>query len=279
MTSPVFVVGHVNPDTDSIASAIGYAWLLKERDGIDTIASRSGSINSQTAYILKLLNMDPPFLINDASPRFESVVRRLDTTTKEMPLSAAWTISTRTGGIAPVLDNDGKPYGLINGRSLFNYIATLTGIHPTKNDIRISEILEAPCSEAADTEVKKFQINTKIKDVVDRILREEGDDFFVVDEAGRYVGICRQRDLLNPPRMKIIMVDHNEPQQSVASLEEAQLIEILDHHRLGNPSTHAPIRMSLISLVVQVLCIRKVGDSVISARQILQALSRRCSTL
>ena len=245
MASPVFVVGHVNPDTDSIASAIGYAWLLKERDGLDTIASRAGSINSQTAYILKLLNIDPPFLINDASPRFESVVRRLDTTTKEMPLSAAWTISTRTGGIAPVLDHDGMPYGLITGRSLFNYIATLTGIHPTKNDIRISKILEAPCSEAADTTVKKFQINTKIKDVVDRILREEGDDFFVVDEAGRYVGICRQRDLLNPPRMKIIMVDHNEPQQSVASLEEAQLIEILDHHRLGNPSTHAPIRMSV----------------------------------
>jgi manganese-dependent inorganic pyrophosphatase len=41
------------------------------------------------------------------------------------------------------------------------------------------------------------------------------------------------------------MVDHNEAQQSVASLEEAELIEILDHHRLGNPSTHMPIRMSV----------------------------------
>ena len=81
--------------------------------------------------------------------------------------------------------------------------------------------------------------------MINRILREEGDEFFVVDENGRYVGICRQRDLLNPPRLQIIMVDHNEAQQSVASLEEAQLLEILDHHRLGNPSTHVPIRMSV----------------------------------
>jgi manganese-dependent inorganic pyrophosphatase len=43
----------------------------------------------------------------------------------------------------------------------------------------------------------------------------------------------------------LILVDHNEPQQSVPSLEEAELLEILDHHRLGNPSTHIPIKMSV----------------------------------
>jgi len=245
MASPVYVVGHVNPDTDSIASAISYAWLLKERDNLDTVAARAGSINSQTAFILKMLKIDPPYLINDASPRFESVVRRLDTTTKDMPLSDAWAISTRTGGIAPVLESDGTPFGLITGSSLFNYISTLTGTHPQKSNVGIGKILEAPCWEAADTGIKKFTVNTKIKDVLERILREEGDEFFVIDENGRYVGICRQRDLLNPPRMKVIMVDHNEAQQSIASLEEAQLLEILDHHRLGNPSTHYPIRMSV----------------------------------
>ena len=55
-------------------------------------------------------------------------------------------------------------------------------------------------------------------------------------------GSSRQRDLLNPPRIRLILVDHNEPQQSVPSLEEAELLEILDHHRLGNPSTHIPIK-------------------------------------
>jgi len=81
--------------------------------------------------------------------------------------------------------------------------------------------------------------------VLNRILREEGDEVWVVDENGRYVGICRQKDLLNPPRLKVVLVDHNEPSQSVASLEEAELLEILDHHRLGNPSTHSPIKMTV----------------------------------
>lgn len=245
MVSPIYVVGHVNPDTDSIASAIGYAWLIRERDGLDAVGARAGTINIQTAWILKLLNLEPPLLINDASPRFDSVIRRLDSTTKGMPLKDAWTIATRTGGIAPVLDNDGTPYGLITGRSLFKFISEMMGINPQQNEGGISKMLDYPCESAAETKFLKFSINTKIKDVIERILREEGDEFFVVDDSGRYMGICRQRDLLHPPRIKIILVDHNEAQQSVASLEEAQLIEILDHHRLGNPSTHTPIRMSV----------------------------------
>jgi manganese-dependent inorganic pyrophosphatase len=45
--------------------------------------------------------------------------------------------------------------------------------------------------------------------------------------------------------MKVILVDHNEPRQAIAHLEEAELLEILDHHRLGNPSTHIPIKFSV----------------------------------
>jgi manganese-dependent inorganic pyrophosphatase len=67
----------------------------------------------------------------------------------------------------------------------------------------------------------------------------------VVDENGLYGGIARQRDVLNPPRLKIILVDHNEPRQAIAALEEAELLEILDHHRLGNPHTHTPIRFTV----------------------------------
>jgi manganese-dependent inorganic pyrophosphatase len=59
------------------------------------------------------------------------------------------------------------------------------------------------------------------------------------------VGVCRQRDLLNPPRLNIVLVDHNEPRQALAHLEDADLLEILDHHRLGNPSTHVPIRFTV----------------------------------
>jgi len=66
-----------------------------------------------------------------------------------------------------------------------------------------------------------------------------------VDENGLYLGVCRQRDLLNPPRLKVILVDHNEPRQALGAIEETELLEILDHHRLGNSSTHIPIRFTV----------------------------------
>jgi manganese-dependent inorganic pyrophosphatase len=245
MMSSVYVVGHVNPDTDSIAAAIGYAWLLRERDGLDAISARAGATNLQSSWVLKKLGLDTPVLITDASPRFESVVRRLDTTLPDRPLSEAWTIANRTEGIAPVLNPDGTPFGLVTGRSLFNFLSQQVGVRPDRRNLPISEILQLPCDQAADTHVLKFQVNAKIRDNLQRLLREEGDEFWVIDEAGHYVGICRQRDLLNPPRLKIIMVDHNEQQQSIGSMEEAELLEILDHHRLGNPSTHTPIKMTV----------------------------------
>lgn len=241
----IYVTGHVNPDTDSIAAALGYAWLLRERDQLNTIAARAGAINPQTAWVLKTLELDHPVLLTDASPRFESVTRRIDTTTPEKPLREAWSIANRTGGIAPVLESDRTPFGLITGRSLFNFLSRSVGLNPQHNEKKISEILEFPCGEAADVHVPQFQVSTRIRDVINRVLRAEGDEFWVVDEQNKYVGICRQKDLLEPPRLKIILVDHNEIQQSVASLDEAELLEILDHHRLGNQSTHAPIRFTV----------------------------------
>src|SRR4030067_2988304 len=75
MVEPIYVIGHVNPDTDSIAAAVGYAWLLRERDGVDTVAARAGAINPQTTWVLKRLGLEPPLLLTDASPRFEAVTR------------------------------------------------------------------------------------------------------------------------------------------------------------------------------------------------------------
>ena len=226
--SSIYVIGHVNPDTDSIASAMGYAWLLHERDGADTIAARAGAINLQTAWVIKYLGLEAPLLLTDASPRFESVMRRLDTTQPEKPLREAWGIASRTGGIAPILRQDGTPYGLMTGRSLFEFVNRLVGPMTRAREMRINEILDVPCQQAADIRVPKVQATTRIRDVLERLLREEGDEFWVLDDEGRYLGICRQRDLLNPPRLKLILVDHNEAQQAVPSLEEAQLLEILD---------------------------------------------------
>lgn len=241
----VYVIGHVNPDTDAIASAMGYAWLLQERDSLNAIAARAGAINRQTSWVLRTLKMEPPLLFNDASPRFESVMRRLDTVTPDRPLSEAWAILSRTGGVAPVVNPDGTPYGLISGKSLFNFLSRHMGPHPRNKDMTLAELLEIPCKEAAETEIARYLATTRIRDVIRRLLRDEVDEFWVLDDNQRYLGICRQRDLLDPPRLKIILVDHNESQQALGSLDEAELVEILDHHRLGNPTTHEPIRFTV----------------------------------
>ena len=191
MASPIYVTGHVNPDTDSIASAMGYAWLLRERDGLDAVASRAGAINAQTAWVIKHLGLEAPFLLTDASPRFESVLHRFDTTMPDSPLREAWMIATRTKGVAPIVNQDGTPYGLITGESLFDFLSKMVGPHPRRQDVKISELLDMPCSEAAETRVPKFQSSTRIRDVINRLLREDRDEYFVVDDNGCYIGICR----------------------------------------------------------------------------------------
>jgi len=240
-----YIIGHVNPDTDSIASAMGYAWLLRERDGGDFVAARAGPTNPQTTWVLRQLGLEAPLLLNDASPRFESVTRRLDTTHPDRPLREAWAIANRTWGVAPVVNDDGSPFGLVTGTSLFAFLGQLVGTHSHRQEISLAEILERPCLEASNQDVPRFPVGSRIRDAINRILRQEGDDFLVVDDHGLYLGVCRQRDALNPPRMRLILVDHNEARQALGALDEAELVEILDHHRLGNPSTHTPIKFSV----------------------------------
>lgn len=240
-----YIIGHVNPDTDSIASAMGYAWFLHELDGGDYVAARAGPVNPQTTWVLKRLGLESPVLLNDASPRFESVSIRLDTASPNDPLRDAWAIASRTWGVAPIINPDGTPFGLVNGPSLFALLSKLIGPHPRRQEMRISDILELPCRDASNTKVPKFNNSDRIRDSILRILRAEGDDFWVIDEDGYYVGVCRQREVLNPPRLRLILVDHNEPGQAIKSLEEAELVEILDHHRLGSATTHIPIRFTL----------------------------------
>ncbi len=243
MSDQIFVIGHVNPDTDSIAAALGYAWLLRERDKASAVSARAGAVNPQTSWVLKRLNLDAPVLLTDASPRFESITQRFDTLRPDSQLGAAWTLASRTGGLAPVVSEDGKPYGLINGMSLFKYFTDTLG--PRPGETTVHEMMSVSCREAVDTTVPKYVASAKIRDSLSKILRDEYNDYWVVDESGHYLGIAHQRDALNPPRLKIILVDHNESRQAIAALEEADLLEILDHHRLGNPSTHQPIRFTV----------------------------------
>ena len=68
MGKPILVIGHRNPDTDSICSALGYAYL-KQQLGINALAARAGSLNPETKYVLKYFKVQPPLLVDDVYPR------------------------------------------------------------------------------------------------------------------------------------------------------------------------------------------------------------------
>ncbi len=240
----IYVVGHINPDTDSIAAAMGYAWLLQDQ-GQNAIAARAGHLNPQTSWVLNHLGIESPMLLTDASPRFETISHRLNTAAPDHPLREVWSIANRTGGVAPIVDDEGKPFGLVTVISLFDFLSRTIGSHPRREEMRVGELMDMPGREACDMTVPQFQASSRVRDALNRIMREEHNEFWVVDSNGRYIGICRQREALNPPRLQVILVDHNEPGQAIGSIDEADIIEIVDHHRLGNPSTRTPIRFTV----------------------------------
>jgi manganese-dependent inorganic pyrophosphatase len=87
-----------------------------------------------------------------------------------------------------------------------------------------------------------FRTDERVRDVRPLALRGAHDDFPVIDEQRRYVGLVQKADLLVPRQLRLVLVDHNEAGQAVPGLEEADIIAVLDHHRLGNPPTPTPIR-------------------------------------
>ncbi len=241
MIAPVYVIGHVNPDTDTIAAAMGYAWLLRQRDDRNALAARAGAMNSQTAWVLKATGLEPPPYLADASPRFERIARTLPPILPDRPLREAWAVAAAGNTGAPIVEADGSPLGLVTGHSVFQFFSRQMEERVDLENVSVARILSVPCHEAVDRDVPRFPQHMRVRDGRARVVRDERDDFLITDDEGKYYGICRTPDVLNPPRMQIILVDHNEAGQALGALDEAELVEVLDHHRLGNSPTHMPI--------------------------------------
>ncbi|TVP46210.1 MAG: CBS domain-containing protein, partial [Gemmatimonadales bacterium] len=91
------------------------------------------------------------------------------------------------------------------------------------------------------TEPETFQPEEKLRDVRRRTVTMGPAVFMVTDDDGRLVGIFSRRDILRPGDTRIILVDHNELSQAVPGAEEADIVEVVDHHRLGDLRTQEPI--------------------------------------
>ncbi len=233
----VYVVGHKNPDTDAIGSAIGYAWVKRERDGMDAHAARAGAPNAQSVFALKRFEVEAPALLDDASPRFSSIAQHAQPLLPSQPLSAAWRKHAETERAAPVVDVDGRPIGLLTGKSVFDYLSDRLDMA----DAPFRQLISISCQHACDTNAPRFVQTDRVSDQRGRMAQTQRDDFWVVDADGVYVGICTRADVLRPPRTRLILVDHNEAQQAVPGLDESEVLEVLDHHRLNTIGTALPI--------------------------------------
>lgn len=86
-----------------------------------------------------------------------------------------------------------------------------------------------------------FGTETLVDDIKHTMASVRHRDFPIVSKSGKYVGMISRRNLLGMERKKVILVDHNEKSQAVDGIGEANILEIIDHHRLGNLETMAPV--------------------------------------
>ena len=86
-----------------------------------------------------------------------------------------------------------------------------------------------------------FQMGDSVEDVENIMKTNRFHNFPVIDKDGNYVGLISRRRLLNMNRKKVVLVDHNEITQAVDGIEKAEVIEIIDHHRLGGFETLGPV--------------------------------------
>jgi manganese-dependent inorganic pyrophosphatase len=236
------VIGHRNPDMDAIASAIGYAWLLGQTNTEKYVAARVGQVNAQTAFALDYFKVDAPMLVTDVRTRVSDLVEKMPSLNRGQTMLEACQSIARTRRPAPLLDENKKPIGLISGAGLF---ATMADALSSTSVLALAKEFDRPAEAAVDTASIILQDEEYIFDVISQVLRSDYDEFLVVDENGRYIGLCRKSHLLSPPRRKVVMVDHNELTQAVPGLEEGEVVEVLDHHRLSSVPTAVPIRFRI----------------------------------
>src|SRR5215813_8361048 len=117
-TESILVIGHRNPDTDAIASAVGYAWLLEQIGPDKYQAGRVGQVNAQTTFALDHFGVEPPSLVTDVRVRVADLVEALPSLRRGQTLLDACQTVARTRRPAPLLDDEQKPIGLITGAGL-----------------------------------------------------------------------------------------------------------------------------------------------------------------
>lgn len=231
----VYVTGHKNPDLDSVCSAYGYAGLMNLQDPDNTyIPVRCGHLSDSTRSVLEQLDIDIPAYKRDVYPRVSDVMLTTDhRINANDPLTAVAAIYEKTSpSVIPVYDND-EFYGLLSVDDITNWtMKELSG------DSKITEI---PAVRQIMTEQEDGVAVDELFDEARSLLQSSSKRGLAVYDDEKYVGYVTRRCFLRAPRHNVILVDHNEPGQSIRGIETANIVGIIDHHRLDAIKTEQPI--------------------------------------
>ena len=342
MSSPIYVIGHKNPDTDAICSALAYAWFLRSQGTEEVEAACCGELNSRTLFALAEAGMHQPRLLMDVRPTIGQIAQRtiISAREDEALLEVYRRMQHHHVRAMPALDAEGGLQGLLSFPDLMELVLPeqgpddhnarvietslnrmarvldgtfvhavdqdrtepllvmvaamstgaflerlqqfpsertiivtgdrptlqvpaidsgvrcmiITGGYPLAQELlelaqekRVSVII-SPHDTATTTLLlrgakivrpavlrtpEKVAESALIEAVSRKVQNSPQDLFPVMDEHDRLVGVFAKSDLVNPQRTQLILMDHNEYAQAVTGADQARILEVIDHHRLG----------------------------------------------
>ena len=339
------VIGHRNPDTDSICSAICYANLKQAVTGEEYMPARAGHVNGETQFVLDYFGTEEPQLVEDVRTQVRDIeIRKTKGVADNISLKRAWNIMQENNVVTiPSVREDGTLEGLITvGDITKTYMNIYDSSILSKANTQYSNIIETLEAEliigsaeayfdqgkvliaAANPDLMEFYIEphdlvilgnryesqlcaiemgadciivcegAAVSMTIKKIAQERGctiiattydtytaarlinqsmpisyfmtrehlitfnsddyideirevmaskrhRDFPILDKDGYYLGMISRRNLLGAKGKQVILVDHNEKNQAVAGIENAEILEIIDHHRLGTIQTMSPV--------------------------------------
>jgi manganese-dependent inorganic pyrophosphatase len=255
---PLLVIGHKNPDTDSICSAIAYARFKTEVMKEEAAPRRAGNVNPQTQFVLNRFETESPPLATDVRSRIEDIMipredlvilRESDTLEKACDL-----LTVNHFSFLPVADSADVCIGKITALHLVGVLRKLAAACRDDADIprQQRDLLSGSVTALVDREHTTFPPDAVVRDVLREIGRTNEGGFIIQDEEKRLQGVITRINFISENRLRVVMVDHNEVGQAVDGIEEADVVEIIDHHRLGARTTSLPI--TFINRVVGSTC-------------------------
>lgn len=239
MSEPIYVIGHKNPDTDSIVSAIAYAYLKNQIQDKKVIASCCGKINSETAFVLDYFDQEAPLLLEDVRPRAIDLLKeKYPTISPQASLQEAGNIMRQQGiKTLPVVNEKNRLLGILTVGDLANLLLEAWDLGSFPMDEPVGKFMRT------NGDLVYFHDNDLVDEIRQTMLETRYRNYPVVDEYDGFLGLISRYNLLALRGKQLILVDHNEKSQAVCGIEQAEVVEIIDHHRIADVETSEPILM------------------------------------